>query len=65
MKKENVVAVSINGKESTKEEYLKFMYNEKNIMNCSECPSNEGFSNWDGKLPCGQQNCWVRIHCEK
>lgn len=42
------------------EEYKKFMNNEENSHNCSECPANEGFSEWPGhRLPCGQFHCWV------
>lgn len=40
-----------------REEYAKFMYNEKNYMNCDECPENQDFDSWENKLPCGQQNC--------
>lgn len=43
--------------------YREFMYNPDNICNCSECPE-RGISNSDYGLPCGQQNCWVRLHCE-
>lgn len=41
-------------------EYKKFMSNIENEYNCEECPENNGFR---GKLPCGQQNCWVTCHC--
>ena len=41
--------------------YKDFMYNPNNEGNCSECPENEGY---EGKLPCGQQNCWVTCHCQ-
>lgn len=44
-------------------EYLDFMYNPKNSYNCDKCPENSGFDGWEGKLPCGQQNCWVDCHC--
>ena len=43
-----------------REEYIKFMHNPKNEGNCAECPENE---NRAGRLPCGQQNCWVACHC--
>ena len=46
------------------EEYLRFyrgfMENPDNIHKCHKCPENYGY---DGELPCGQQNCWVSIHC--
>ena len=44
-------------------EYLDFMYNPKNSYNCDKCPENSCFDGWEGKLPCGQQNCWVDCHC--
>ena len=44
-------------------EYIKFMYNPKNSHNCDECPENINSDSWQGKLPCGQQNCWVDCHC--
>lgn len=44
--------------------YLAFMYNEDNIHNCSECPENRNEDSWGGKMPCGQQNCWVKAHCQ-
>lgn len=44
--------------------YVDFMYNRDNEHNCSECPENEGFDSWGGRLPCGQQNCWVTVHCD-
>lgn len=44
-------------------EYIKFMYNPKNSYNCDECPENINSDSWQGKLPCGQQNCWVDCHC--
>ena len=47
------------------EAYKKFMYDEKNIGNCKNCPENTGCSNWESKKPCGQQNCWVSVHCKE
>lgn len=44
------------------EEYLEFMYDPDNEFNCSECPENIGSSSWEGRYPCGQQNCWVTCH---
>lgn len=49
----------------TQEEYIKFMYNRANEYNCDECPENRDFDDWEGKLPCGQQNCWVTCHCRQ
>ena len=34
-------------------------------MNCDECPENKDFDDWEGKYPCGQQNCWVTCHCRE
>ena len=44
--------------------YVDFMYNRDNEHNCSECPENEGFDSWGGRLPCGQQllgNCSLQF----
>ena len=43
-----------------KVEYRRWMQNPENSHNCENCPENSGY---DG-LPCGQQNCWVDLHCE-
>ena len=48
----------------TNEEYIKFMCNKSNSHNCKNCPENRQFSDWGGNLPCGQQNCWVIVHCD-
>lgn len=40
--------------------YKNFMYNRSNEFCCTECPENSGHT---GRLPCGQQNCWVTCHC--
>ena len=48
--------------ELTTSEYKNFMYNKDNQYNCAECPEN---NDMDGKLPCGQQNCWVCIHSSR
>lgn len=45
--------------------YIDFMCNPENERNCSECPENNDFDNWQNRLPCGQQNCWVTCHCKK
>lgn len=44
-------------------EYIKFMCNPKNSHNCDSCPENKNSDSWQGKLLCGQQNCWVDCHC--
>lgn len=45
-----------------REKYFDFMYDWKNVGNCSHCPENRGhFPHAD--RPCGQQNCWVTCHC--
>lgn len=54
--------VRVNGKEIPLKGYLAFMYNEKNIGRCELCPENIGDTR---RLPCGQQNCWVRCHIEQ
>lgn len=44
--------------------YVGFMYNEANVCKCEDCPENIGCDSWQGRLPCGQQNCWVSAHCD-
>lgn len=53
------------GKNNEVKNYIDFMCNPDNIHNCEECPANEGFDSWEGKHPCGQQNCWVIAHCKE
>jgi len=50
--------------EQERKAYVEFMFSEENIRNCKECSENSGHDSWEGKLPCGQQNCWVRLHCK-
>ena len=46
-------------------DYQDFMYDPENIERCDCCPENRGFSSWPGhRLPCGQDNCWVVVHCK-
>lgn len=49
----------------TREEKKQFMFDERNILHCKECPYNIGAKNYspDRKYPCGQQNCWVDVAC--
>lgn len=35
------------------------------IVMSDECPENKDFDDWEGKYPCGQQNCWVTCHCRE
>lgn len=42
------------------EAYKQFMYDPQNEYCCEKCPENQDFS---GNLPCGQQHCWVTVHC--
>lgn len=51
--------------EEDRKKYVKFMYDSKNEYNCDECPENKNFDDWEGKHPCGQQNCWVTCHCRE
>ncbi len=31
----------------------------KNLQEeCDNCKDNQGFSSWQNRKPCGQQNCW-------
>lgn len=61
---ERNTVVIVNGREMKFGDYLGFMYNENNIRNCSQCPENR---DWDSgnALPCGEYNCWVRLHCRR
>lgn len=49
------------GEEFTHAEAGEFLFNSCNSMNCTKCPENRGM---DGNFPCGQQNCWVDVHCD-
>ena len=48
-------------------EYIHFMCNPENSLNCAECPENEerDLNRADRCYPCGQQHCWVDIHCRE
>lgn len=52
-------------KEEHPNNYVDFMLNPENANKCDDCPENIGSDSWQGKLPCGQQNCWVTLHCER
>ena len=41
--------------------YICFMCDPDNSYNCNECPERESGSG--NGLPCGQQHCWVDVHC--
>ena len=46
------------------DEYIEFMNDPNNSHNCVKCPENAVFDAWPGnRLPCGQFNCWVELHC--
>ena len=45
-------------------QYREFMYHKNNVRKCEGCPENEGFSNYQDRLPCGQYRCWVTVHCK-
>ena len=48
------------------QELLDFLYTRSNIGNCRNCPYNRGEDGHESNgNPCGQQNCWVRIHCDQ
>ena len=44
--------------------YTDFMYDPDNIRKCDNCPENNGFDDWQDRLPCGQYHCWVSVHCK-
>lgn len=41
------------------QQYKAFVYNEANIHNCENCPHRN-----DTQDGCGQQHCWVEVHCQ-
>ena len=43
-------------------EWQKFMYNPANKGKCRSWPEKKEFDN--DTYPCGQQNCWVTMHCQ-
>ena len=50
--------------ENERKAYLDFMYNPGNIGKCKACPENRGEDGHEANgHPCGQQNCWVAVHC--
>ena len=42
--------------------YCEFMGNPDNEGDCEHCP--HGLDGYRPR-PCGQQNCWVTIHCKE
>ena len=50
--------------EKQRQEYIRFMCDPQNICRCDRCPENRDMDGWQRRLPCGQQNCWVEVHCE-
>lgn len=51
--------------EERRQEYIDFMYNPDNAYCCQNCPENQDMDDWQRRLPCGQQNCWVICHCNR
>lgn len=50
--------------ENERKEYLDFMYTPGNVGKCKGCPENRGEDGHEANgHPCGQQNCWVAVHC--
>ena len=48
----------------TLEAYREFIFDAQNILKCEKCPENQDMDDWQDRLPCGQWNCWVKLHCE-
>jgi hypothetical protein len=45
--------------------YREFMHNRGNMYKCTECPhEGDGYSGPGIVGPCGQQHCWVKVHCD-
>ena len=63
-KKENEMEMSEEQRIEVKK-YNDFMNKPENIGNCTHCPENINADSWQGRLPCGQYNCWVKIHCRE
>lgn len=40
-----------------------FLADPANVHNCTACPFNDGFDDFQHRKPCGQWNCWVEAHC--
>lgn len=57
----------VNNPEEYKRMYCAFMYNPECVGCCAICPENNGQDGGAGHVagPCGQQHCWVAIHCER
>ena len=49
--------------EQERKNYVDFMCNIENAHKCDRCPENHNFNSYNSENPCGQQNCWVVIHC--
>lgn len=45
----------------TNKEIKKWLYNSDNELNCADCP----YANNGEHRGCGQQTCWVTVHCER
>ena len=57
--------ILINGETMPYEQYLAYMSNPSHICECENCPENRGRGDdRNNYRECGQQNCWVRLHCE-
>ena len=48
----------------TRDEFIKFMSDPDNIMNCDECPMKQENPSWEMPYQCGQQHCWVLLHIQ-
>lgn len=42
-----------------------FLADSANVDNCTACPFNDGFGDFQRRKPCGQYNCWVEVHCSQ
>ena len=49
--------------EQERKNYVDFMCNIENAHKCDRCPENHNFNSYNAENPCGQQNCWVVVHC--
>lgn len=47
----------------TNKQFMDWLHNPQNICNCENCIYN--MDNTASRYPCGQQNCWVEVHCDR
>lgn len=53
-------------KKTTYEELMNFVHDERNILNCNECPYKDEYKDVhpDYALPCYRRDCLVDVVCD-